>query len=136
VSAKLRVITLVHDHLVPPETVPAGIDPTAEEWRTEYDVVSTLRALGHEVQPLGVHDDLGDIRRMVQDWKPHIAFNLLEAFNDVTIFDQNVVSHLELLKLPYTGCNPRGLLLARDKSLSKKLLSYHRIPVPESSRSS
>jgi D-alanine-D-alanine ligase len=55
---------------------------------------------------------------------------LLEAFNDVTIFDQNVVSHLELLKLPYTGCNPRGLLLARDKSLSKKLLAYHRIEVP------
>jgi D-alanine-D-alanine ligase len=35
------------------------------------------------------------------------------------------------LKLSYTGCNPRGLLLARDKSLSKKLLAYHRIPVPE-----
>jgi len=41
------------------------------------------------------------------------------------------VSHLELLKLAYTGCNPRGLLLARDKSLSKKLLAYHRIEVPE-----
>jgi len=74
---------------------------------------------------------LGDIRRMCEEWKPHIAFNLLEAFNDVTIFDQNVVSHLELLKLSYTGCNPRGLLLARDKSLSKKLLQYHRIPVPD-----
>src|SRR5439155_584056 len=57
--------------------------------------------------------------------------NLLEGFDDVTIFDQNVVSHLELLKLPYTGCNPRGLLMARDKSLSKKLLAYHRIAVPE-----
>jgi D-alanine-D-alanine ligase len=125
-SSKLRVLALVHQHLVPPETLPEGLDPVAAEWRTEYDVVSTLRALGHEVRPLGVHDDLGDIRRMVQD-----AFNLLEAFNDVTIFDQNVVSHLELLKLAYTGCNPRGLLLARDKSLSKKLLSYHRIPVPE-----
>ena len=121
----------MHQHLVPPDTVPDGVDPVAAEWRTEYDVVSTLRALGHEVRPLGVHDDLGDIRRMVQDWKPHIAFNLLEAFNDITIFDQNVVSHLELLKLPYTGCNPRGLLLARDKSLSKKLLAYHRIRVPE-----
>ena len=33
--------------------------------------------------------------------------------------------------MPYTGCNPRGLLLARDKALSKKLLAYHRIPVPE-----
>src|SRR5262249_52169014 len=82
-------------------------------------------------QPLGVHDDLGEIRRVATEWKPHVAFNLLEAFDDVTIFDQNVVSHLELLKLPYTGCNPRGLLLARDKSLSKKLLAYHRIDVPE-----
>ncbi len=87
--------------------------------------------MGHEVQALGVHDDLGDIRRASTEWKPHIAFNLLEGFDDITIFDQNVVSHLELLKLPYTGCNPRGLLLARDKSLSKKLLAYHRIPVPE-----
>jgi D-alanine-D-alanine ligase len=132
VSNKLRIIALVHEHLVPPETLPDGVDPVAAEWRTEYDVVTTLRALGHEVQPLGVHDDLGEIRRMFQEWKPQIAFNLLESFNDVTIFDQNVVSFLELLKLSYTGCNPRGLLLARDKSLSKKLLSYHRLPVPES----
>jgi D-alanine-D-alanine ligase len=83
------------------------------------------------VRPLPVHDDLGDIRRASEEWKPHIAFNLLEGFDDITIFDQNVVSHLELLKLSYTGCNPRGLLLARDKSLSKKLLAYHRIHVPE-----
>ncbi len=131
-SGKLRVLALVHQHLVPPETLPEGVDPVTAEWRTEYDVVSTLRALGHEVRPLGVHDDLGDIRRVCEEWKPHIAFNLLEAFNDVTLFDQNVVSFLELLKLPYTGSNPRGLLLARDKALSKKLLSYHRIPVPES----
>ncbi len=101
-------------------------------WRTEYDVITTLTAMGHEVRPLGVHDDLGDIRRTVAEWKPHIAFNLLEGFDDITIFDQNVISYLELLKLSYTGCNPRGLLLARDKSLSKKLLAYHRIPVPES----
>ena len=129
--SKLRVLGLVHRHLVPPEVVPEGTDLVAAPWRTEYDVITTLRKLGHEVQPLGVHDDLGDIRRTAEEWKPHIAFNLLEAFDDITIFDQNVVSHLELLKLSYTGCNPRGLLLARDKSLSKKLLAYHRIPVPE-----
>src|SRR5882672_2214570 len=129
--SKLRVLALVHRHLIPPEKVEEGTDITSEPWRTEYDVISTLRSLGHEVQPLGVHDDLGEIRRASTDWKPHIAFNLLEGFDDVTIFDQNVVSHLELLKLSYTGCNPRGLLLARDKSLSKKLLAYHRIHVPE-----
>ncbi len=128
---KLRVLALVHRHLIPPDKVEEGANITSEPWRTEYDVISTLRGLGHEVQPLGVHDDLGEIRRLATEWKPQIAFNLLEAFDDVTIFDQNVVSHLELLKLSYTGCNPRGLLLARDKSLSKKLLAYHRVPVTE-----
>src|SRR5216110_996550 len=128
---RLRVLALVHRHLIPPVKVEEGTDITSEPWRTEYDVISTLRGLGHEVQPLGVHDDLGEIRRLVTEWKPHIAFNLLEGFDDITIFDQNVVSHLELLKMSYTGCNPRGLLLARDKSLSKKLLAYHRVPVPE-----
>ena len=128
---KVRVLALVHRHLIPPDTVPEGTELASAPWRTEYDVVTTLRGMGHEVQVLGVHDDLGDIRRAATEWKPQIAFNLLEAFDDIVIFDQNVVSHLELLKLPYTGCNPRGLLLARDKALSKKLLAYHRIPVPE-----
>jgi D-alanine-D-alanine ligase len=128
---KLRVLALVHRHLIPPDTIEEGADITAAPWRTEYDVISTLRAMGHEVKALGVHDDLGEIRRLATEWKPHIAFNLLEGFDDITIFDQNVVSHLELLKLSYTGCNPRGMLLARDKALSKKLLAYHRIRVPE-----
>ena len=47
------------------------------------------------------------------------------------MYDQNVVSYLELLHVPYTGCNPRGLMLARDKALTKKVLSYHRIPYPD-----
>ena len=128
---KLRVVALVHQHLVPPAEIEEGTDITAAPWRTEYDVITTLKAMGHEVTALPVHDDLGEIRRLVTEWKPQIAFNLLEGFDDVVIFDQNVVSHLELLKLPYTGCNSRGLLLARDKSLSKKLLAYHRIRVPE-----
>lgn len=128
---KHRVLALVHRHLIPPETIPEGTDLVAAPWRTEYDVITTLKTMGHEVQTLGVHDDLSELRRASAEWKPHIAFNLLEGFDDITIFDQNVVSHLELLKLPYTGCNPRGLLMARDKSLSKKLLAYHRIAVPE-----
>jgi D-alanine-D-alanine ligase len=130
-TAKLRVVALVHQHLIPPDTIEEGTDIISAPWRTEYDVISTLTGLGHEVKALGVHDDLGEIRRLVTEWKPQIAFNLLEGFDDVVIFDHNVVSHLELLKLPYTGCNSRGMLLARDKSLAKKLLAYHRIRVPE-----
>jgi hypothetical protein len=108
----LRIIALVHRHLVPPARVEEGTDITSAPWRTEYDVVSTLTAMGHEVQTLPVHDDLGEIRRLAGEWRPNIAFNLLEGFDDITIFDQNVISYLELLKLAYTGCNPRGLLLS------------------------
>ena len=127
---KLRVLALVHDYLVPPEDT-TGYDLAAVEWKTEYDVASTLRELGHDVQALGVKDELGGIRQAVIEGQPNIAFNLLEAFHEIGTFDQNVVSYLELLRIPYTGCNPRGLLLSRDKALSKKLLAYHRIPVPD-----
>lgn len=125
-----RILTLVHRHLVPPADT-AGMDTVHAPWKMEFDVIETLRELGHEVCPLGVQDDLGAIRTTIYEWKPTIVFNLLESFDNVTTFDMNVVSYLELLKAPYTGCNPRGLLLARDKALSKKLLAYHRIPVPE-----
>lgn len=127
---KYRVLALVHDHLVPPEDV-TGIDVKEAEWKMEYDVIETLREIGHQVRVLGIHDDLGGIRASIASFKPHIVFNLMEAFADIPTFDQNVVSYLELLHVPYTGCNPRGLVLARDKALSKKLLAYHRIPVPE-----
>ncbi|HEX7086809.1 MAG TPA: hypothetical protein VF198_10630 [Vicinamibacterales bacterium] len=125
-----RILTLVHKHLVPPDDT-TGIDTVHAPWKMEFDVIETLRELGHEVCPLGIQDDLGVIRTAIYEWKPTIVFNLLESFDDVTTYDMNVVSYLELLKVPYTGCNPRGLLLARDKALSKKLLAYHRIPVPE-----
>ncbi len=41
-----------------------------------------------------------------------------------------MVGLLELLGVPYTGCNPRGLVLSRGKALSKKIVSYHRIRAP------
>ena len=127
---KLRILALVHDHLVPPEDT-TGIDILEAEWKMEYDVIETLKEIGHTVRVLGVHDDLMAIRRAVGSFEPHIVFNLMEAFAGVITFDQNVVSYLELLRQRYTGCNPRGLIMARDKALSKKLLAYHRIPVPE-----
>jgi D-alanine-D-alanine ligase len=127
---KLRLLALMDEALVPPDDV-TGIDVSDVEWKTEFDVVSTLRELGHDVRCLGVGSDLGVIRNAIKELAPQVVFNLLEDFHDVPIYDQNVVSYLELLGVPYTGCNPRGLMLARDKGISKKLLSYHRIPVPE-----
>ncbi|HEY0873047.1 MAG TPA: hypothetical protein VGD94_06205 [Vicinamibacterales bacterium] len=127
---KLRVVVLMHDYLVPPEDV-SNHDLMAVQWKTEHDVLVTLQEMGHEVRPVGIKDDLTVIRRAVEEFKPHIAFNMMENFHEIGAFDHNIVSYLELLRVPYTGCNPRGLMLARDKALSKTLLAYHRIPVPD-----
>ncbi|MSR36174.1 MAG: ATP-grasp domain-containing protein [Gemmatimonadetes bacterium] len=125
---KHRVLVLVHKDMVPQDVPTSEVDPS---WRMEWDVVNTLRRRGHALLTIGVHDDLTPIRQSIDKFKPTIVFNLMEAFDDVGVFDQNVVSYLELLKIPYTGCNPRGLTLARDKALARKLLAYHRIPSPD-----
>jgi D-alanine-D-alanine ligase len=128
---KLRVVVLMHPSLIPPESLEGYAEREAYEWKTEFDVVATLRELGHEVRPLGLSDELTPIRQVIEEWKPDIFFNLLEEFHGRQEFDHHVVSVLELMQVPYTGCHPRGLMLARDKALSKKLLAYHHLSVPK-----
>ena len=127
---KLRTLVVVHASLVPPESLEGYTAKQIEEWRTEYDVITTLRKAGREVHCIGVLDSLTELRAAVADWKPDIVFNLLEEFGGIVTYDQHVVAFLELLRQPYTGCNPRGLLLSRDKLLCKQLLAFHRIPTP------
>ncbi len=128
---RLRALVLVHSTLVPPDSLEGASAKQIEEWRTEFDVISHLKASGHEVLPLGISDSLSELRRAILDWKPDVVFNLLEEFDGIVTYDQHVVAFLELMRQPYTGCNPRGMLLSRDKVLSKQLLSYHRVPTPQ-----
>jgi D-alanine-D-alanine ligase len=128
---RLRILALMHPQLVPPDSLEGHEPEEINVWKTEFDVVSHLRAVGHEVTPLGVQYELLPIRDAVEQMKPHVVFNLLEEFHGEVLFDQNVVSYLELLKVPYTGCNPRGMIISRGKALSKKLVAYHRIRVPD-----
>jgi D-alanine-D-alanine ligase len=128
---KLRVLVLMHPDHVPPDSIDDLSPQEALALKAEYDIVQCLRKLGHEPRALGVQDEFLPIRDAVEEFKPDVVFNLLEEFHSNMLFDQNVVSLLELLRVPYTGCNPRGLVLARSKSLGKKLLAYHRIPVPD-----
>jgi len=122
---------LLDEDLMPPDTLEGVDDKETMPWRTEYDVISTLRKLGHEVFPCGLRNDLGVIGKALEERKPDLSFNLLEEFQGQALYDQHVVSYLQLMKQPYSGCNPRGLMLAHDKALTKKILSYHRVPTPK-----
>jgi len=73
---------------------------TNQRVENRYDVVTTLRRAGHEVKPLGVFDELKPIRDQIETWKPDVVLTLLEEFHGVAIYDQNVASFLELMRVP------------------------------------
>jgi D-alanine-D-alanine ligase len=127
---RLRILLLCHESLIPPETVEGMKDEQVAPFKTEYDVYVTLRDMGHRVTPVGIGSDLGVIKRAVDEHEPDLAFNLLEEFAGVGVFDAHVASYLEMIRLPYTGCNPRGLMLAHNKAVAKMICRYHRIPLP------
>jgi D-alanine-D-alanine ligase len=120
----------MHPDFVPPDSTDGYTPRQINEWKTEFDVVSTLRAAGHDVRPLGVQEEIKPVRDETEGFKPHVVFNLLEQFHHEAVYDQHIPSFLELMKVPYTGCNPRGLILARGKDLSKALVLHRRIAVP------
>ena len=106
---------------------------TAAEWKTEYDVVTTLRA----ARTRGAAAGRGQRprrhpRRGRASSSPHIAFNLLEGFDDVADLGP------ERGRLPRAAEGPvhraatrAASCSARDKAIAKKLLAYHRIPVAD-----
>jgi D-alanine-D-alanine ligase len=128
---RLRIVVLLREEFVLPDSIDNSGKTENRSCNPELDVVPQLNSMGHDVVAIGVSDDLGKIRRAMQDHKPHIAFNLLGDSDGYGIYNHHVISYMELNRQPYTGCNPRGLLLADDKSLAKKILTFHRIPTPK-----
>ncbi len=128
---KSRILVMMHESFVPPQSIEGLSDKEVAPFKTEFDVTATLREMGHQARPLGVGDDLGVIRDAIREFRPKIVFNLLEEFRGRDALIPYVLGYLELIRQPYTGCNPHGLMFATNKALQKKILRFHRIPVPD-----
>ena len=96
----------------------------------EYQVAHALRENGHEIHLIGVRDDLGELIRRITEWKPELVFNCCEGFGGDDNLEYVVPSMLEALGVCYVGSPPLGLLVSRNKAMSKKVLAYHGIQVP------
>ena len=103
---RLRVLVLMDPALVPPDSTKGYTAQEINEWKTEYDIVSTLRAAGHDVRPFGVEDELKAVRDEIDGFKPDVVFTLLEDFHGKVIYDQNVASFLELMQIPVYRMQP------------------------------
>ena len=97
---------------------------------TENDVYQALLESGYEVHRLSLFDDVRPLLDAVRDLKPDVIFNLCETFHNVTQWDKNIASLIELFDIPYTGASSTSLFLCNDKGLCKKILRFHRVRVP------
>jgi D-alanine-D-alanine ligase len=127
----MRVLLLTHQDVEIPDTVEGLSDQEMSPWKTEYDVLSALEEIGHRTRVLADPTELSTIRGVLKDWRPHLVFNLLEQFRGEDLYAPFVLGWLQLMRVPFTGCNPQSLLLVDNKQMAKKILRYHRIPVPD-----
>ncbi|MGI9044406.1 MAG: D-alanine--D-alanine ligase family protein [Gemmatimonadaceae bacterium] len=110
-------ITLLHtsDALDPP------VDPVLDQLET------AMVSSGHECRRLVVSDSVQPLASELESRKPDLVFNIAESFAGRSALESNVAALLNLLGLGYTGSSPAGLILAGDKTLTKKVLSFHGI---------
>jgi D-alanine-D-alanine ligase len=95
----------------------------------EADVITSLRALGHDVSRLAVYSNVRDMLDRIASFAPDVVFNMCETFHWDRAHEPNIPGLLDLMKVRYTGAGPEALMLCKDKALAKKILAFHGIRV-------
>jgi D-alanine-D-alanine ligase len=94
-------------------------------------IEAALRAIGHEPSRVSVGTEVEAVIAALRAADPAIVVNLAESFDGKSALESNVAALLNLLGLRYTGSSPAGLMMAGDKSLTKKVLRFHEILTPQ-----
>lgn len=126
---KARVLVLFDTDGEPPATHDYKKEMESSD-EAEFDVARALIQRGHQVRLFGFRDNLDQLAAGLRAEPVDVVFNLTERFRGLSSLDYTVAAVLEMLDLPYTGASTEGLMLARDKSLTKKVLAYEGIRIP------
>jgi D-alanine-D-alanine ligase len=108
--------------------VSATKSDTYAEWDTEETILAVESALKlrHNVTLIEANEEA---YQKLLALRPDIVFNIAEGFNGPSR-EAQIPAVLELLGIPYTGSDPVTLGICLDKSRTKEILSYHRLPTP------
>ncbi|HTK53843.1 MAG TPA: ATP-grasp domain-containing protein [Gemmatimonadaceae bacterium] len=90
-----------------------------------------LRNGGNEPRRVMVDAAVEPVVQELTSERPDIVINLAESFAGKSALESSVAGLLNLLDLRYTGSSPAGLMVAGDKTLSKKVLLFHGIKTPQ-----
>ncbi|MFL5573277.1 MAG: D-alanine--D-alanine ligase [Gemmatimonadaceae bacterium] len=102
-----------------------ALDPPVDPLLDQLD--AALSENGHTSRRLAVDDSVKPLIAELTNPQPDLVFNLAESFRGKSALESNVAALLNLLDLRYTGSSPAGLMLAGDKTLTKKVLAFHGI---------
>ena len=102
-----------------------ALDPPVDPLLDQLD--AALSQNGHATRRLAVDDSVEPLIWDLTNPQPDLVFNLAESFRGKSALESNVAALLNLLDLRYTGSSPTGLILAGDKTLTKKVLAFHGI---------
>lgn len=102
-----------------------ALDPPVDPLLDQLDAALTHN--GHTTSRLAVDDSVEPLITELTNPQPDLVFNLAESFRGKSALESNVAALLNLLDLRYTGSSPAGLILAGDKTLTKKVLAFHGI---------
>ena len=96
----------------------------------ERHVINALRRLVNRVV-LGRYTNVDEFSQWLKEVEPDVVFNLTERADGDRNKDSHLCALLDLLKLPYTGSGPRGMMLCRDKAVSKLIAQRAGFKIPD-----
>jgi D-alanine-D-alanine ligase len=120
----LTVVVLVDEHVL----VLGSRRFAADE--PDRHVVEALRTF---VKRVVVHPytSVPEFAKMIEETAPSLIFNLTEHGDGDRRKDSHICALMDLYGIPYTGTGPAGMMLCRDKALSKLIAAREGFRVPE-----
>ena len=85
------------------------------------EIAGVLQRAGHETFSVVIDGTPESLRTLTQVGAD-LIFNLVESFGGDDTKEPHIAAYYDLLGLHYTGSGPRGLSVAMDKAVTKKIL--------------
>lgn len=101
-----------------------------EVHQTALEVQAALESRGLRAEVVALGEDLPETAATLRALGPSLVFNLAEGFRWESRHEAHIAAWLEVEGHPYTGTDPLGLGLCRDKGMARKVLTARGVPVP------
>jgi D-alanine-D-alanine ligase len=99
---------------------------TYAEWDT-WETINAVKDAIDEVHNVSLVEANTNAYTKLKEIKPDIVFNIAEGLDGFNRESQ-IPAMLEMLQIPYTGSDALTLGICLDKSRTKEILTYHKIP--------